>query len=366
MATIYWRPGGKKHQPGSAAYLNWRERGQQLRRSLGKLDPAAAEAIRAAKEAELTHGVRIIPRAPLVRDYLKWYAEWYAGEHPTTAKRLRSELRAFLERFGHRPIDTIRPVDIEAWKVERLSTHAPETVGKELRRLKAAFKRGIAWKELDVNPVEAVTAPRGVRDAAIAFYSAAQVAQLIAAAPPERAPLWELAVNTGLRRGELAKAIQDDVAKYGKKRRLRVESTPDETGRGRTKSGKWREIPLNAAARAALAKLPRQLAGGVHPDTLSDWFAIDAKAAKLPGTLHRLRHTFCAHLVSEGVPLRRVQVLAGHSDYKVTERYAHLAPDAGDDAVELLAFKPGGARRGRMGQQKKHSASTRTSKRSAK
>lgn len=358
MATIYWRPGGKRWHPGATAYLNWRERGRQFRRSLGKLEPGAAEKIRAAKAAELIHGIRILPRAPLARDFFAWYLEWYASEHPTTSRRLRSELKSFLERFGGRPIDSIRPIDIEAWKIERLKTHAPETVGKELRRVKAALKRGIGWRELDVNPADAVTAPRGVRDAAIAFYSSAQIAQLLEHSAPDRAPIWELMVNTGLRRGELAKASKADIATYGRSRRLRVESLPDETGSGRTKSGKWREIPLNTAALAAIERLPEQLSGGVHPDTLSDWFSRDAKSAKLPGSLHRLRHTFCAHLVTAGVPLRRVQILAGHSDYKVTERYAHLAPDGGDDAVELLSFTPAQPVRGKMGRAKKHRIST--------
>lgn len=76
----------------------------------------------------------------------------------------------------------------------------------------------------------------------------------------------------------------------------------------------------------------------VHPDTLSDWFAVDAKAAKIGGSLHRLRHTFCSHLVMAGVPLRRVRVLAGHSDYKVTERHAHLAPGSAASAVSKLKF----------------------------
>jgi hypothetical protein len=44
-------------------------------------------------------------------------------------------------------------------------------------------------------------------------------------------------------------------------------------------------------------------------------------------TWHVCRHTFCSHLVMRGVPLRVVQVLAGHTSYKTTERYAHLTPE---------------------------------------
>ncbi|WP_411850806.1 tyrosine-type recombinase/integrase [Stenotrophomonas sp. LGBM10] len=74
----------------------------------------------------------------------------------------------------------------------------------------------------------------------------------------------------------------------------------------------------------------------VHKDTVSDWFAKDAAKAGIGDHLHRLRHTFCAHMVIAGVPLRRVQILAGHADYATTEKYyADLTPED-DGAVGKL------------------------------
>ena len=61
-----------------------------------------------------------------------------------------------------------------------------------------------------------------------------------------------------------------------------VESLPT----GRTKSGKWRAIPLNAHARRALGKLGDDMLVNCVADTLGDWFAKDAQAAGLPGSLH--------------------------------------------------------------------------------
>lgn len=62
---------------------------------------------------------------------MEWYAEWYAAEHPTTVRTFRYEIKSILKHFGARAIDTIRPTEIEQWKVERLAKLAPETVGKE-------------------------------------------------------------------------------------------------------------------------------------------------------------------------------------------------------------------------------------------
>ncbi|MEA9558424.1 hypothetical protein VC273_21790 [Xanthomonas nasturtii] len=47
---------------------------------------------------------------------------------------------------------------MEDYKPDRLITDkaAPETVGKEIRRLQAVFRRGVKWKELDVKKPDKV------------------------------------------------------------------------------------------------------------------------------------------------------------------------------------------------------------------
>lgn len=261
------------------------------------------------------------------------YEPIYEAKNPTTIRGWRNEIKPFLRAFGHRPIDSIRPVEVETWIAERLKTHARETVGKEIRRFKAAFRWGVKQREIDRSPVEQATVPRGTRSVAVSYFTAKQVAEL---RKTPHGALWGLLASTGLRRSEAARVVKSrDVVKEGGRRVLRVESRPDASGKGRTKSGKWRAIPLSKTALECLAALPDRIAP-VHPDTIDDWFA--KERGKVGGTVHRLRHTFISHLVMAGVPLREVQSLAGHADYKTTEAYSHLAPAGAGRAVDKLPF----------------------------
>jgi site-specific recombinase XerD len=52
--------------------------------------------------------------------------------------------------------------------------------------------------------------------------------------------------------------------------------------------------------------------------------------------LHDLRHSFARFLVNEGVSLCVVQGLLGHTQPRMTQRYAHLAQQTLHDAAELV------------------------------
>jgi site-specific recombinase XerD len=51
---------------------------------------------------------------------------------------------------------------------------------------------------------------------------------------------------------------------------------------------------------------------------------------------HDLRQTFASHLIMRGAGLKTVQELLGHSDIKMTMRYAHLFPGHLQESVNLL------------------------------
>jgi integrase len=321
VATLYKR--------GPAYYLNWREGGVQYRRSLGAVDRETAQALRAEKEAEL-HGLLTPTRGVSVEAVIADYLAWYEKNRPTTYRRAKSALKGFREDLGAYAAESLPAKAIEAWAARH---PAPGTAEKALKLARAAFRKKVAQRTLAHSPMDGVTITKAPISRAPDYYRPAQLKALYAT---PRGALWEFMAMTGIRRGEMAKARRKDVENG----LLLVESTAE----GRTKSGRWRAIPLNPEAKAALKGLGKDRLADVHPDTLGDWFKADATAAGLPGSLHWLRHTFCTILVQSGVTLHEVKRLAGHSSIAVTEKYAHHAPGFGRSAVATMgAWMQGGA-----------------------
>jgi integrase len=130
----------------------------------------------------------------------------------------------------------------------------------------------------------------------------------------------ELSLFTGLRQGEAIGLTWDRVDRARGVLLLEV-----------TKSGRRREVPLNAAADAVLARRGPKDGGRVFEGSWNRyrtaWEAAVKRAKLVDFHWHDLRHTFASWAVQRGATLPEVKDLLGHSSLAMTVRYAHLAPE---------------------------------------
>jgi integrase len=333
----------RKYQDGKSWYLDKTENGIRDRKSIGAVTEAEAEAQRVTLERRL---IGVIPAAgPSFADWVEEYAQWHSEEYPASYARIEGIIRCHLDPyFGTLATGMISPRVVEAYKRARKGEVKPSTITKELRTLQAILNKAVEWDVIPRNPIKGkVKPPKNLNSKPPRFYSRDELAKIFDAPkvgirkdgvefPRATYPdHWRLFANTGLRRAELF--LIDKNRDIGKDE-MRILSHDE----GRTKSTKWRTIPLSDAAQDALKRLARhdQIAPPITPYSLSRAFQKDVEAVGLDGSLHCLRHTYCSHLVMAGIPLRTVQVLAGHASIKTTEKYAHLAPDYLKTAVISL------------------------------
>ena len=150
-------------------------------------------------------------------------------------------------------------------------------------------------------------------------------------------PLTLLAMNTGMRRGELFQLTWNKVDLINKI--LTVAATT-------AKSRKVRHIPLNNEAMQVLTTLNIDHSRGLvfpNPETgkplttiKTAWWKIVETADITDFRFHDLRHHFASKLVMAGIDLNTVRELLGHANLEMTLRYAHLAPEHKAQAVAVL------------------------------
>ncbi|MFN8008417.1 MAG: site-specific integrase [Terriglobia bacterium] len=242
-------------------------------------------------------------------------------------------------RLGHRAARSIIANDIEQARLELLDECAPATVNRYLAALKATFSLAVRNRKADSNPVKTVKLLKE-NNRRVRWLSDAEESRLMGVLPKKYKPMVIVSLNTGLRKSEQLNLQWRDID--FRQGLIHVKNS---------KPGDSRYIPMNDAVVQTLKGLPRRIhspfvfAGrkeGAHMNDLPKYWEEYLKKAKIENFhWHDLRHTFASRLVMAGADLYTVKKLLGHHEIKMTERYAHLAPDYLKGAVDLLTKKTG-------------------------
>jgi len=283
---------------------------------------AEAEIWAATIESEIGRGVFVSRKeaeTTTLDDALNRYLKEVT---PTKKGSKQEEYRiAVLRRAGlaKRMLAGIRSTDIAAYREARLKVVKENTVRNEMNTLSAVFETcRTEWGININNPCRAVKRPKlsAGRDRRL---STEEMDRLFAACreseTPYLLPAVILAIETGMRRGELATVRHEHI--NGKVIAL-----------GETKNGERRDVPLSSRAREAIKTLPRQISGAlfpVQPATLTQAFRRAAAKAGLDNLhFHDLRHEAASRLAERGLSIMEISSITGHKTLQMLKRYTHL------------------------------------------
>ncbi|MBU2762884.1 site-specific integrase [Acidithiobacillus caldus] len=260
----------------------------------------------------------------------------YAQEITTGKKEQKSEIariRQWQERpIASRSLASIRGKDVAAViRDMEAEGKSPNTIRLHLAVLSHLFK--VARTEWGMeglsNPVELVRKPKlpQGRERRLVDDEEARLLEACHKVNPELAAIVQIAIETGMRQGEILGMTWNNVSVT--KRQVFL---PD------TKNGTSRTVPLSLKAATILGGLPRKDAGGpVFSYTADGMRASWAKALKRAGieglTFHDLRHEATSRLFEKGLNPMQVAAITGHKTLQMLKRYTHLRAE---DLVKLL------------------------------
>lgn len=229
---------------------------------------------------------------------------------------------------------------------------APATVNRYLAILKAILNRAKAeWGALAVVPTIRLLP---LNNARYRWLTEEEERRLLPFCAPHLRNLVVFLIDTGARLREATQLTWSDVS---------LDRQPRGAVRFmQTKSGMPRSVPVSSRVETMLQRLKADCPegetrvflyrpvgrGGLGGEAqqfgapvpfnnpFGTWDTARTRAGLADVNLHDLRHTFASRLVMRGVPLLTVSKLLGHANITMTMRYAHLAPDAFDAAIDVL------------------------------
>ncbi|HIF0138901.1 TPA: phage integrase [Legionella anisa] len=367
------------HPSGSMSYICQYARGRRI--NLGKVGViTAAQAREKAIEVINDFNKGIDPTAPkgvnkpkTLGDFIeKEYKAWVLSHHKRGNKTIATLNRCFNKLFTKSLVE-ITPAILDQWRVKRLNEGISNaTINRDIGVLKSLMTKAIEWEVIKENPLKNLKLFKVDRAPKVRYLSFDEEKNLRQALferegqlkqdrkrgnewrqargydlLPEfeedelcdyLAPMVLISINTGVRQGELFHLTWEMIDL--KERSIIIAGEI-------TKNSSSRYIPLNDEAYKIIKELFAKSSskkGLVFPskdnkpfnNIKRSWATILKKAQITEFRWHDLRHHFASKLVMVGIDLNTVRELLGHSDIKMTLRYAHLAPEHKIKAVNKI------------------------------
>lgn len=242
------------------------------------------------------------------------------------------------EQFGHLRLNQLTRQQVQAFHTALLDDGlSAASADHHIKLIRRMLNLAIEWEMLDRNPLRGIAlfnADNKVEN----YLTDEQLDRLLTVLrEDDNRNICRIAMfllSTGCRLNE---ALQAKWAQIDRKNRVwRIPAT-------NSKSKRMRSVPLNDSALHVLDQLDTEgrlehvfinhKTRKPYANIYKVWIRIRQKAGLPQLRLHDLRHGFASLLISGGRTLYEVQQILGHSDPKVTMRYAHLSSKALQEAA---------------------------------
>ncbi len=278
--------------------------------------------------------------------------------------------------FGQLRLDELNPACVQDWIDDLAETYSYSTLTKAFQSLNAVIDYAVLHDLLPVNNIRDRTVlprnnGRNLRD--IVTFTPAECERIIKASYEKNdcgesdplAPLLPFLLNTGLRIGEALALRWSDIDQKHQFVRIRknIKSVRNRSGKAdephyltieqnsvKTKTSD-RIVHLNHAAMQALAALRKRGDSDlVFPNRHGAFCSYASirrmmqrifRIAQVPVRgFHAFRHTFATNLFAQGVEVKTVSSILGHSSVKITyDIYIHSIQEQEARAVAMLTEK---------------------------
>lgn len=332
------------YKRGQVWWMSFIYKGRHYRKSTETDDRKLAQRIYDKIKGEIAEG-KWFERLPGEDRTFREMMEKYMKEHspkkvPKQYIRDQSSLGHLLPYFGDFSLIEITPKMVNAYKFKRYEEKAaPGTINRELNLMKHAFTMAVKeWEWIRDNTIKRVSMEKEP-PGRVRYLTDEEFEKLYNACSDWLKPIVLVARHTGMRRENILSLNWNQVDLS--RRMIILEHTKNKERLGIPLNDTLMELfKIQSKVRHIRSSYVFCRPDGKRYVEIKRAFTKALKIAKIENfRFHDLRHCFASTLVQRGVDLYEVQRLLGHKDARMTQRYAHLAPENLREAVLRLDKK---------------------------
>lgn len=313
----------------------------------GSIDLNKAREIAAKRLGEIADGIdvqsikKVVDTTLTFKEFLdEFYIKWVEKNHKhaqVTVNRLNNALRG-LHNIQLSELDkTVVNKFLYIYQDEHEVSEA--TLNRLLANIKGAMTKAYEFGYVNSNILTGAKSFKE-NDHKIRYLSESEKIRLFKVLENAEKYIRDIvyvAYYTGMRRGEIFSLQWNDID---------FDAGHINIDKDKSKSGKGRNIPMHSKVIDVFKNIEYKnkseivfkspVTSGQLNNITKSWHTLMKNAEIESFRFHDLRHNFASTLVMKGVELASVRELLGHSDFKMTLRYAHLSPSYKKKDIDLM------------------------------